>query len=68
MAPRLSCSRIAPNSMVEHRDVIALYVSIYNLPGTELVVHVEAGLTVWGDVVERPMTMCEELTPSIIHL
>ena len=47
--------------------VAALLVSRCNLPGTELALDVEAALPVWGDVVERPSTMGEELISHIIH-
>ena len=72
MAPRVSCSRLASNPALKHPGhlgVAALLVSRCNLPGTELALHVEAALPVWGWVggVERPNTMGEELTSHIIH-
>ena len=70
MAPRVSCSRLASNPRLKHPGhlgVAALLVSRCNLPGIELALHVEAALPVWGDVVERPSTMGEELTSHIIH-
>ena len=70
MAPRVSCSRLASNRTLKrpgHLGVAALLVSICNLPGIELALHVEAALRVRGDVAERPSTMREDLTSHIIH-
>ena len=70
MAPRVSCSRLVSNPTLKnpgHLGVAALLVSRCNLPGTELALQVQAALPVWGDVVERPSTMGEELTSHIIH-